>query len=158
MALVAVLLASVVLAGCGGGGGGERLSKAAVTKRAEAVCAEGKKESDRLREQAQIGARGEAAGEEIDATRAALEAQIDGFADLRGPASTDDDIAALLKHLRAASAGLEDLKAAAVDGNLTVDDAISANPELIQQINRSGAQAADDLVALGWLTCIGVAS
>jgi len=157
--LAAGLLGGVLLAGCGGGDdGGERLSRAALTREAEAVCDAGTKESDRLRADARPGARGEDAGKEIDATRAALEAQIDGFADLRGPASTDDDIAALLRHLRAASAGLERLRELAVDGDLTVVETIAANPDLVQRINRSSAQAADDLVALDWLTCIGVAS
>jgi len=156
--LAVAVVGATLLPGCGGGGDDARRSKAALAREAEAVCAEGTKESDRLRAEAQPGARGEAAGKEIDATRAALEAQIEGFADLRGPESTDDDIAALLRHLRAAAAGLAELRAAAVDGDLTVDEAIAANPELVQRINRSGAQAADDLVALDWLTCIGVAS
>lgn len=150
-----LLLAGGLVAGCGGGDG-DRLSSAALTRRAEAVCAAGKRVSDRLRAEARPGARGKAAAAEIDATRAALETQIDGFEGLRGPPGTDDDIAALVRHLRAAAAGLEELGHAAVDGDLTVDEAISANPDLVQQINRSGAQASDDLVALDWLSCIGV--
>ena len=66
------------------------------------------------------------------------------------------DLAALLGHLRAAADGLETLRDAAADDDLTVDEAIRANPDVVEQVNRSSAQSKDDLVALGWLTCVGV--
>ena len=62
-----------------------------------------------------------------------------------------------MRHLRAAAGGLEALRDAAVDDDLTVDEAVRANPEVVERVNRSSAQAADDLVALDWLTCIGIA-
>ena len=126
------------------------------TRAAEKICADGKKESDRLRAEAKPGARGEAAAQEIDATLESLETQIEGFEDLRGPTATDDAIAALVRHLRAAAAGLEQLSEVAVDDDLTIDETVRANPEIVEQVNRSGAQAADDLVGLDWLTCVGV--
>lgn len=146
-----------LLTGCGGGGSTERLSGAAVDREAARICAAGQKEADRLRGEAVPGAHGEAAAKEIDATIEALDTQIEGFADLRGPAATDDDVAALVRHLRAAAAGLTRLREAAVADDLTVDEAVQANPKVVRQVNRSSAQAADDLVALDWLTCIAAA-
>lgn len=154
-AVAATVVGGGLLAGCGGGEP-DRVSARALARQAEAVCADGQKEADRLREQSAPGARGEAAAKEIDATRAVLDTQIDGFEDLRGPESTDADLEALLDHLRAAADGLETLRDAAADDDLTVDEAIRANPDVVTQINRSSAQSKDDLVALGWLTCVGV--
>ena len=48
------------------------------------------------------------------------------------------------------------LRDAAADDDLTVDEAIQANADVVQQVNRSSAQGKDDLVALGWLTCVGI--
>ncbi len=148
-------VAGGLLIGCGGGQP-DRVSARALARQAEAVCADGQKEADRLRNQADPGARGEAAAKEIDATRAVLDTQIQGFEDLRGPKSTDADIDALLGHLRAAADGLETLRAAAADDDLTVEEAIRANPDVVAQVNLASAQSKDDLVALGWLTCVGV--
>jgi len=154
-AAAATVVAGGLLAGCGGGGP-DRVSARALTRQAEAVCADGQKEADRLRNQAEPGAHGEAAAKEIDATRAVLETQIRGFEDLRGPKSTDADLDALLGHLRAAADGLQTLRDAAAADDLTVDEAIRANPDVVTRVNLSSAQAKDDLVALGWLTCVGV--
>lgn len=158
MGLVGLLLGTVLVSGCGGGDDGERLSADALTRRARAICVAGKREADRLRREAAIGARGEDAAEEIDATLEALDTQIEGFADLRGPAATDDRIAALVRHLRAASEGLEELRDTVVDDDLTIDEAVARRQGLVQRINRSSAQAADELVALDWLDCIGIAT
>jgi hypothetical protein len=155
--LVGTLLGTAVLSACGGGDDAERLSADALTRRAESICAAGKREADRLRRRAEIGARGEAAAEEIDATLEALGTQIDGFEGLRGPATTDDRRTALVRHLRAAADGLAELRQTVIDDDLTVDEAIAARPGLVRRVNRSSAQAADDLVALDWLSCIGVA-
>jgi len=157
-AALAVVVAGAVLAGCGGGSEPERLSSAALLRRADGICAEGKRESDRLRGQAVIGARGEAAATEIDATLEALEVQIDGFEDLRGPRSTDADLSALVSQLREAADGLEQLREAAVDDDLTVDEAIDANPDVVEQVNRASLRAAESLVALQFVTCVGLTS
>ncbi|MFM8302960.1 MAG: hypothetical protein ACKOA9_01480 [Actinomycetota bacterium] len=150
-----VVTVAGLLAGCGGGGSA-RLSADALDRRARAVCAAGQEEADRLRSEAAPGARGEAAAREIDATREVLESQIRGFAGLRGPASTDEDLDRLVGHLRAAAAGLATLRDVAAARDLTVDETIRARGDVVEQVNRSSAQAADDLVALGWLTCIGL--
>jgi hypothetical protein len=154
-AVATTVIAGGLLAGCGGGEP-DRVSARALARQGEAVCADGQKEADRLRNQADPGAHGEAAAKEIDATRAVLETQIQGFEDLRGPESTDADLDALVRHYRAAADGLETLRDAAADDDLTVDEAIQANADVVQQVNRSSAQGKDDLVALGWLTCVGI--
>lgn len=150
------VLAATLLVGCGGSAP-ERLSAEALDRRAQAVCAAGQKDADRLRRQAAPGARGDDAAREIDATRSVLESQIRAFEELRGPRSTDDDLERLVRHLRAAAAGLQRLRRAAADG-LSIDETIQANGPIVERVNRSSAQAADDLVALGWLTCVGVAT
>lgn len=155
--VLACMLAGGLLTGCGGGSEPDRVSARALTREAEQICAAGKEESDRLRSRAVPGAHGEAAGTEIDATLEALDTQIEGFAALRGPAATDVHLEALVRHLRAAATGLEQLRDAAVAGDLTVDEAVQADPALVRRVNRSSAQASDDLVALGWPSCIGVA-
>ena len=157
-ATLAVLVGGAVLTGCGGGSEPARLSSAALLRRADAICAEGKKESDRLRAEAVVGARGEAAATEIDATLEALEVQIDGFEDLRGPAATDADLTVLVEQLREAASGLEQLREAAIDDDLTVDEAIDANPEVVEQVNRASLEAAEALVALEFVTCVGLTS
>ncbi|MFA5883048.1 MAG: hypothetical protein WDA60_04280 [Acidimicrobiia bacterium] len=155
VALIATALVGGLLTGCGGGSDSERLSRRELVTRAEAVCAAGKKESDRLRAEVVPGRRGEAAAAEIDATLEALNLQIDAFADLRGPASTDAQLERLVAHLRDAAHGLETLRDAAADDDLTVDEAVKASPDVVQQVNRASAQAADLLAGLGFLTCIG---
>lgn len=155
--LAGVLLAGVLLAACGGGGT-DRLSRAALADRAEAVCRAGQEEADRLRAEAEPGARGQQAAKEIDATLEALDTQIEGFEGLRGPERTDDDVRALVRHLRAAAAGVERLREVVIEDDLTVDEAIRANTDVVDEVNRASARAADDLLALGWLACAGVGS
>jgi len=154
--VLAAVVGASVLSACGGGSA-DRLSRRALTREAERICAAGQAEADRLRAEAQADARGADAATEIDATLEALDTQIQGFEDLRGPAGTDDALATLVRHLRAAAAGLGELRDVAVADDLTVDEAIRSNPDIVEAVNRSSAQAADDLVALGWLTCVGVA-
>jgi hypothetical protein len=154
---VAVLTATVLLggalAGCGGGAP-ERLSRAALVQEADQICAAGLREADRLRGETVPGARGEAAAAEFDANLAVLEQQVDGLADLRGPASTDADLERAVDRLEAAAAGLETLRDAAADDDLTVDEAVEQNPDVVQRVNRASAQANDALAALGFLGCI----
>lgn len=160
-ATVAALLVAVVLTGvlegCGGGDEPERLSRAALVDRVESVCAEGKREADRLRAQAEPGRRGEGAAAEVDATLEALNTQIDAFADLRGPASTDAPLARLVDQLRIAADGVEELREAVLDDDLTVDEALQQNPAVVERVNLASAEAADLLVDLGFLSCVGVA-
>lgn len=145
-----------VLAACGGGGEPERVSRAAMVREADRVCAAGLREADRLRAGAEAGARGEAAADEIDASLEVLNRQIDAFADLRGPASTDAPREDAVRNLRVASDGLEALRKAAIDDDLTVDGVIRANPKVVQRVNRASAEASDALAKLGFLTCIGL--
>jgi hypothetical protein len=154
---VALVLVATTLTACGGDPGPRR-SLASLTAAAEAVCADGAARAERLRTGAQPGARGKAAAREIAATRSALRTQLDGFGRLRGPEATDDQISALVRHLETADAGLAALQRAAASGDLTVDEAIRARPAVVGRVNRASAQAADVLVALGWLGCVGLAA
>jgi len=157
VALIATVVSGGLLAGCGTSEP-DRVSKAAMVRKADKVCTAGLRDADRLRAQAKPGASGKAAGAEIDASIEVLQRQIDAFADLRGPASTDAAREQAVSQLGLARDGLERLRAAAVDHGLTVDAAIQANPGVVQQVNRASAKASDALGELGFLTCIGVAS
>lgn len=154
---VALLLAAVVLAACGDDAPPRR-SLPALTAEAEAICADGAARAERLRADARPGARGPDAAREIGATRATLRTQIEGFGRLRGPEATDAQIADLVGYLEAADAGLAVLQRVAASGDRTVDEAIGARPAVVGRVNRASAQAADALVALGWLGCVGLAA
>lgn len=148
------MLASVG-AGCGGGAP-ERLSRADMVRQAERVCARGLEQAERLRAAAQPGARGAAAAAEVDAVLEALAVQIEGFADLRGPESTDATRTRAVDQLEVASDLLEDLRDEIVARDLTVNEAIQRKQELVGRINRASARANDALVDLGFLSCVGV--
>ncbi len=146
-----------VLSACGGGGEPDRVSRTAMVREADRVCTAGLRAADRLRAGAEPGARGEAAAGEIDASLEVLNRQIDAFADLRGPVATDAAREDAVRNLRAAADGLEALRKAAVEDDLTVDGAVRANPAVVGRVNRASAKASDALAELGFLTCIGFA-
>jgi len=153
--LLGVVAAAVALGACGGDAPPRR-SFAALTTEAEAICADGAARAERLRADAQPGARGGAAAREIAATRAALRTQVDGFRRLRGPEATDAQVADLVRHLESADEGLAVIERAAARDDLTVDEAVRSRPAVVGRVNRASAQAADELVALGWLGCVGL--
>jgi hypothetical protein len=151
--VILAVVAAVALAACGGDERPRR-SLPALTAAAEAICADGAARAERLRADAQPGARGATAAREIAVTRAALRTQIGGFRRLRGPEATDAPIADLVRYLESADAGLAVIERAAARDDLTVDEAVRSRPAVVGRVNRASAQAADQLVALGWLGCV----
>ena len=156
-ALVGLGIFGGVVAGCGGSEPA-RVSQATMIHRADTVCADGLAEADRLRAKAKPGASGKAAAAEIDASIAVLQRQIDAFAGLRGPASTDVARERAIHELEIARDGLEALRNAAVDRGLTVNEAILANSAVVKRVNQASAKANDALGTLRFYTCIGVAA
>lgn len=126
-------------------------------RRADALCAKGLRDADRLRADAQPGARGAAAAAEVDATLKVLDVQVDGIEDLRGPERTDAARERAVAQLRLAAELIERLRDRIVARDLTINEAIQASPALVQRINRASARATDALADLRFFTCIGVA-
>ena len=127
-----------------------------MVRHADRVCAQGLKDSDALRGAAQPGARGKTAAAEVDGALEVLNRQIDAFASLRGPPSTDAARETAVRQLRRAAAGLDGLRAVIERQNLTVDEAVRASPELVDRVNTASARANNALVELGFLGCVGV--
>ncbi|MEI8000559.1 MAG: hypothetical protein WCI50_04345 [Actinomycetes bacterium] len=157
LAVVGVVVA-LLLAGCGGGttapGSGPRLTRAEMVTRAEAACAKGFAASEALRQAADPTAHGAAAATEIDATLGVLVDQVRGLARLRGPVDTDVTLARTLRALRSAAAGVRRLRGAVVRGDLTVNEALRAEPALVRRTNAASGSAQDGLVRLGFLGCV----
>ena len=123
---------------------------------ANAVCAQGLQEAEALRTTSDPTARGATAAAEVDATLAALNRQVTGLGELRGPASTDATLRTVVRQLRAAALGLRQLQRVIVRNNSTINDAVRVSGSLVRRINRSTAKANDALRKLGFLGCIGV--
>ena len=135
-----------------------RSTRAEMVAQANAVCAAGLEEAEALRMTSDPTAHGTAAAAEVDATLAALDRQVTGLAELRGPVSTDAARESVVRRLRAAATGLEQLQRIIVKNDSTINEAVQSSNSLVRRINRSTAQANDALRKLGFLGCIGVAA
>ena len=161
-AVVAVLAVAIISASAGSGGASVGVAKEPRSTRdemvtqANAVCAQGLQEADALRTTSDPTARGATAAAEVDATLAALNRQIAGLGQLRGPASTDATLRTVVRQLRGAAAGLRQLQRVIVRKDSTINDAVRVSGTLVRRINRSTAKANDALRKLGFLGCIGV--
>lgn len=135
-----------------------RTTREELVAQANAVCVQGLAEADALRTTSDPTAHGAAAAKEVDATLAALNRQVTGLAQLRGPASTDTALKTVVRELRTVAAGLRQLQRVIVRNDSTINGAVQLSTGLVRRINRSTGKANDALRRLGFLGCIGVAA